>query len=137
MGTGDHLKDHFAKIGKVRRAEVYYDRSGKGPATVVGRPISKGCGVVEFENEEDAQEAIRELAETQLDGRAILVREDRDPPPAHRDGADSPPRGGGGRAGDGGERRPESGGKGSGKATIWSHNDWICPKCGDNQFARN
>mmetsp|Transcript_15996 Transcript_15996/g.40657 ORF Transcript_15996/g.40657 Transcript_15996/m.40657 type:complete len:154 (+) Transcript_15996:921-1382(+) len=40
---------------------------------------SKGCGIVEYTNAEDAQEAIRALHDTELKGRAIFVREDREP----------------------------------------------------------
>lgn len=150
--TCDDLKDHFKKIGKVKKAEVYYDHSGKVSPTIVGRPVSKGCGVVEFEDEEDAKEAIRELAESELDGRNILVREDRDPPPANR--RSPPPENSGGRPGDWicpkcadlqfasrrecrtcNEPKPETKGKGAGKSQRLG--DWTCPECGDHQFARN
>ena len=39
---------------------------------------SKGCGIVVFADERDAQRAIAELNETELKGRNIFVREDRE-----------------------------------------------------------
>lgn len=39
-------------------------------------------GVVEFASRAEAQDAVRVLDETELDGRQISVREDRDPPSA-------------------------------------------------------
>jgi RNA recognition motif-containing protein len=63
------LKDHFKKSGhEVTRADVL-----KGPD---GR--SKGCGLVEFANIEGAQKAILTLNDTELHGRQIFVREDRE-----------------------------------------------------------
>lgn len=39
---------------------------------------SKGCGIVEYETPQEAARAIRELADSELQGRPILVREDRE-----------------------------------------------------------
>jgi RNA recognition motif-containing protein len=39
---------------------------------------SKGCGLVEFSTPEEAQRAIAELNDTELMGRMIFVREDRE-----------------------------------------------------------
>ncbi|KAK4685964.1 hypothetical protein P7C73_g4167, partial [Tremellales sp. Uapishka_1] len=39
---------------------------------------SKGCGIVEFSNSEDARKAKAELAEKQLLGRVVFIREDRE-----------------------------------------------------------
>lgn len=39
---------------------------------------SKGCGIVEFSTNEEAQEAIKNLTDTELKGRMIFVREDRE-----------------------------------------------------------
>jgi len=39
---------------------------------------SKGCGIVEFSNADDAQHAIASLNDTELLGRLIFVREDRE-----------------------------------------------------------
>eukprot|EP00427_Karlodinium_veneficum_P023027 CAMPEP_0169119098 /NCGR_PEP_ID=MMETSP1015-20121227/31362_1 /TAXON_ID=342587 /ORGANISM="Karlodinium micrum, Strain CCMP2283" /LENGTH=282 /DNA_ID=CAMNT_0009181929 /DNA_START=146 /DNA_END=992 /DNA_ORIENTATION=- len=150
--TCEDLKEHFSQAGKVKKAEVYYDHSGKGPPTVVGRPVSKGCGVVEFEDEADAKYAVKELTETMLDGRAILVREDREqPPPTRKHDAIAE---GTSRPGDWicpkcsdmqfasrrecrscGEPRPTTMSKP--KGASFGANDWTCPSCGDHQFARN
>ena len=63
------LKDHFKKSGhEVTRADVL-----KGPD---GR--SKGCGLVEFATIQGAQHAILTLNDTELHGRQIFVREDRE-----------------------------------------------------------
>lgn len=40
---------------------------------------SKGCGLVEYSTEEEAALAISELNNTELEGRLIFVREDREP----------------------------------------------------------
>lgn len=109
------LKDHFRKIGDVVHAEIMIDHSGKGPASVQGRPLSKGCGLVEFATKELAQRAIKEMFDTDLDGRKIFVREDREG--AHPNVVAREREG----------RAPEGGRLG----------DWTCPKCGDLQFARN
>lgn len=150
--TCEDLREHFSQAGKVKKAEVYYDHSGRGPPTVVGRPVSKGCGVVEFEDEADAKYAAKELTETMLDGRAILVREDREqPPPTRKHEAIQD---GGSRPGDWncpkcsdmqfasrrecrscGEPRPSTSNKP--KGASFGANDWTCPACGDHQFARN
>ena len=64
------LKDHFKTIGPVLNADVMQEADGR----------SKGCGLVTFQNPRDADRAIRELHDTELDGRNIFVREDRDAP---------------------------------------------------------
>lgn len=40
---------------------------------------SKGCGLVEYASQEEAAKAIAELNNTELEGRLIFVREDREP----------------------------------------------------------
>ncbi|KAK2194954.1 bifunctional RNA-binding domain superfamily/Nucleotide-binding alpha-beta plait domain superfamily/RNA recognition motif domain [Babesia duncani] len=72
------LKDHMRQAGEVVRANIIEDFEGK----------SKGCGIVEFANEEDAAKAIAELNDTMIFGaffnlfmhadRPIFVREDRE-----------------------------------------------------------
>ncbi|KAL0490295.1 RNA-binding protein [Acrasis kona] len=62
------LKDHFKTIGEVKYADVFTDFNKR----------SRGCGIVEYERDEDAQKAIAELNDSDLDGRKIFVREDRD-----------------------------------------------------------
>lgn len=63
------LKDHMRKAGEVVFADVFMTEGG----------YSKGCGVVEFSTEAEAQMAISTLGDTILDGteRPIFVREDR------------------------------------------------------------
>jgi RNA recognition motif-containing protein len=61
------LKDHMREAGNVVYADVF--RQG-------GR--SKGCGIVEYETPEEAAKAIKDLNDTELSGRAIFVREDRE-----------------------------------------------------------
>ena len=56
-------------VGEVVFAEVMQEN---------GTGRSKGCGVCEFKNEQDAQKAIAELNDTDLKGRMIFVREDRE-----------------------------------------------------------
>ena len=77
--TWQTLKDHMRQAGEVTRADVLMDR-------VTGR--SKGCGIVEYEDAADARKALRELHESQLDGRQIFLREDRE---EASDGRDAPP----------------------------------------------
>lgn len=62
------LKDHMRQAGDVVHAEVIMEYNGR----------SKGCGIVEYSTEEAAQEAIRNLTDTELRGRMIFVREDRE-----------------------------------------------------------
>ena len=62
------LKDHMRQAGEVIHAEVITEYNGR----------SKGCGIVEFATEEAAQEAISTLTDTELRGRMIFVREDRE-----------------------------------------------------------
>jgi RNA recognition motif-containing protein len=64
------LKDYFAKAGTVRYADVMREA---GPGS-----RSKGCGIVEYETPEEAVAAIQQLNHTELDGRQIFVREDRE-----------------------------------------------------------
>ena len=62
------LKDHMRQAGEVLHAEVITEASGR----------SKGCGIVEYATEDEAQEAIGTLTDTELKGRMIFVREDRE-----------------------------------------------------------
>merc|ERR1712216_749272 len=55
------LKDHFKDCGRVVRADV-----------------NRGYGTVEFEKAADAAAAISRKSNTELDGRKINVREDRE-----------------------------------------------------------
>jgi len=63
------LKDHFRQVGKVAYSNIMEERES-------GR--SKGCGIVEFETQREAAAAIKSLHDSELDGRLISVREDRE-----------------------------------------------------------
>ncbi|PSC76783.1 RNA-binding domain-containing [Micractinium conductrix] len=103
------LKDHFKQAGRLVHADILMRDDGK----------SHGAGVVEFEHPEDAQRAIATLHDSVLDGRPVLVREDREdrggapPPPRHGgappsryDDGPPPPRHGGGGGGPGPSAAP-------------------------------
>ncbi|KAG0284556.1 hypothetical protein BGZ96_011083 [Linnemannia gamsii] len=62
------LKDFMREVGPVAHADVLLGPDGR----------SKGCGVVEFQNAEDAKTAIRKMNDVVLRGRAVFVREDRE-----------------------------------------------------------
>lgn len=64
--TDDSLRAFFAQVGEVASARVVMDRMS-------GR--SRGFGFVEMPNAEEAQKAIAELNEKDLDGRNIRVNE--------------------------------------------------------------
>lgn len=67
--TWQDLKDHFGQVGTVLYADVLVDdRTNR----------SKGCGIVEFDRPEEALNAITTLSNTELKGRPITVREDRE-----------------------------------------------------------
>ena len=64
--TDSQLEEHFSKSGKVLSAKVITDRyTGQG----------KGFGFVEMSTEEEAKKAMKELNDTILDGRNIVVKE--------------------------------------------------------------
>lgn len=93
------LKDHMRGAGDVAHAEVFTEASGR----------SAGCGIVEFETPEGAENAINTLNDSVLDGRSIFVRADRE---------EGKPRGG--RFGDGeggGFRRGSDRGR---KIVVWN-----------------
>lgn len=62
------LKDHMRGAGNVDQANILTGEDGR----------SKGCGIVLYQRPQDAQRAIRELHNSELHGRPILVREDRE-----------------------------------------------------------
>ncbi len=66
--TDESLKEFFEAVGTVESAKVITDRE-------TGR--SRGFGFVEMSNEDEAKNAIDELNEKELDGRAISVNEAR------------------------------------------------------------
>ena len=66
--TDSQLEEHFATMGKVLSAKVIVDRyTGQG----------KGFGFVEMETPEAAKEAMNKLNGSQINGRAIIVKEAR------------------------------------------------------------
>jgi hypothetical protein len=64
------LKDHMKAAGEVIYCDIMPE---PGNAS-----LSKGCGLVEYSSAEEAQTAIDTLTETELNGRNIFVREDRE-----------------------------------------------------------
>lgn len=85
------LKDHMRDAGEVKFAEVMTGPDGR----------SKGCGIVEFSTPDEAKEACTNLTDTELNGRMIFVREDRENSNAGGGRAPRPARGGGGGGGNG------------------------------------
>lgn len=62
--TNDSLRELFAPCGEITEAIVITDRySGR----------SKGFGFVTFANEADAEKAIAEMAEKDIEGRKMVV----------------------------------------------------------------
>jgi len=71
--SGDSLKELFSQYGEISEAIIISDRMS-------GR--SKGFGFVTFVNEADAEKAVAEMHEKEIEGRKIVVnvarpREDR------------------------------------------------------------
>jgi len=67
--TGDaELRDAFERYGEVEDARVVQDKQ-------TGR--SRGFGFVEMPNDSEAQTAINELNESDMDGRTLTVNEAR------------------------------------------------------------
>ncbi|CAN0465321.1 unnamed protein product, partial [Discosporangium mesarthrocarpum] len=56
------------QAGNVKFVDLFQEPGGR----------SKGCALVEYEREDEAHTAIRELNDTDLMGRMIFVREDRE-----------------------------------------------------------
>ena len=67
FSVDDHtLNEMFSKYGEVKRAQVVTDR---------GTGKSKGFGLVEMPNEDQALKAIDAFNEYELDGRQLKVQE--------------------------------------------------------------
>ena len=64
--TGENLEELFSQYGEVASAKVIIDRETGN---------SKGFGFVEMPNTEEAQSAIAALNESEIDGKAIVVKE--------------------------------------------------------------
>ncbi len=102
----DQLQSAFEEYGTVGSCNIIADK-------FTGR--SKGFGFVEMENDEEAQNAIKGLHDTEIDGRTIVVKEAEDR--ESRGGGGGGGRrggGGGGYGGGGGGGRSGGGGYGGG-----------------------
>src|SRR4051812_49001858 len=98
--TEDQLSEMFSRAGKVDSVRVMRDMA-------TGR--ARGFAFVEMSSDEEAQKAISEFHEQQMEGRALVVNEAR-PKPEGGFG------GGGGRGGGGGYRGGGSGGGGGNRS---------------------
>lgn len=65
--TSSELRDVMSTVGTVISADILEGNNGR----------SRGCGLVEFSSETEAQRAISELTDIEVKGRKIFVREDR------------------------------------------------------------
>ena len=99
------LKSYFGSVGRMEniiRAEVMMMPNGK----------SEGWGIVEFGTQDMAEAALRQLNDTQMDGRRITVRPDtgdgRAPAEVRRGDPRAGDGGGGGGGGSGGGGDPRS-----------------------------
>ena len=90
--TWRDLKDHMASAGEVTRADVLTGHDGR----------SKGCGIVEFSTAEEASTAIATLNNTEIMGRDIFVREDREQRGGNTGGGGAPSQNRGPRGNSGG-----------------------------------
>jgi RNA recognition motif-containing protein len=90
--TEDQLTELFSRAGKVDNVRVMRDMA-------TGR--ARGFAFVEMASDDDAQKAISELHEHQMDGRALVVNEAR-PKPEGGFGGGGGGRGRGGYGGGGG-----------------------------------
>jgi len=68
QATWKDLKDLCRTVGEVKRADVVEDVQGR----------SRGFGIVEFATAAEAQAAVEQLSGSDLKGRTIFVREDRE-----------------------------------------------------------
>jgi RNA recognition motif-containing protein len=64
--TWTDVKDFMRAVGKVVRADIFRNKEGQ----------SRGMGVVEFENQEDAEQAISELSGQRINGRKCFIKPD-------------------------------------------------------------
>lgn len=94
------LREYFEEYGEVSSAKIIIDK-------LSGR--SKGFGFVEMPNDEEAQQAIKELNGAEVQGRTIVVNEAEERKDNRRGGF-----GGGGGQGGGGYNRGGGGGQGGG-----------------------
>ncbi|KAG7364092.1 RNA-binding protein RRM domain containing protein [Nitzschia inconspicua] len=97
--TWQELKEHMRSAGEVVFAEIITEHNGR----------SKGCGIVRYATEAEAQQAISTLAHTELKGRTIFVREDREGSTGNAGGSS----GGAGRS-------PNFSGSGNSSVYVWN-----------------
>jgi len=110
--TWRELKDHMKTTGcEVSRADVLSSHDGR----------SKGCGIVEFATSEGARRAVLTLNDTDLMGRQIFVREDRE---GGSGGGGEQSRGSGGGGGVGGGRGFASGGDAQSRRCYVGNLSW-------------
>src|SRR5258708_28435358 len=102
--TEDQLTELFGRAGKVANVGVMRD---------MGTGRARGFAFVEMANDDDAQKAITEFHEHQMDGRALVVNEARPKPEGGFGGGGGGGRGGG-RGGGGYDRGGGGGGYGGG-----------------------
>ncbi len=98
--TEDQLTELFSRAGKVDSVRVMRDMA-------TGR--ARGFAFVEMASDDDAQKAITEFHEHQMEGRALVVNEARPKPEGGFGGG-----GGGGGRGRGGYRGGGGGGRDDG-----------------------
>jgi len=91
--TEDQLTELFSRAGKVDNVRVMRDMA-------TGR--ARGFAFVEMASDDDAQKAISELHEHQMEGRALVVNEARPKPEGGFGGGGGGGRGRGGYGGGGG-----------------------------------
>src|SRR5918992_3336821 len=98
--TEDQLTELFSRAGKVDNVRVMRDMA-------TGR--ARGFAFVEMGSDEDAQKAISEFHEQQMEGRALVVNEARPKPEGGFGGGGGGGRGRGGYGGGGGGRSYDDG----------------------------
>jgi len=96
--TEDQLTDLFSRAGQVDNVRVMRDMA-------TGR--ARGFAFVEMASDDDAQKAVSQLNDYQMDGRPLVVNEAR-PKPEGGYGGGGSNRGGGREGGGGGGRNFES-----------------------------
>jgi RNA recognition motif-containing protein len=99
--TEDQLSELFGRAGKVDSVRVMRDMA-------TGR--ARGFAFVEMGTDDEAQKAISQFHEHQMDGRALVVNEARPKPEGGFGGGGGARSGGGGRGGGGGYRGGGGGG---------------------------
>lgn len=99
--TEEALKSLFEAFGQVASVRVIKDKFSGEP---------KGFGFVEMPNQAEAEKAIAQLNNTELEGQRLRINEARPPQPRPAGGGRGAPRGGGySRGGNGGGYNREGG----------------------------